>query len=229
MRSGPNVWNNWKAGLLRELYAQAKAALTGDAPEDRRAQRIGKAMAALEDALAAWPKADLEAHLERGTDVYWLSADTKTQVRHAEMIRSAEAKGQDLRIETFINEDRSANEITVYTADHPGLFANIAGALALSGVTILDAKIATLSNGMALDSFWVQDSTGQAIDEPGQLKRMIGRIEDALRGKRNPAKDLAKAGDDSLAVKRQAFQISAPSLDRQQRVQHLHGDRDQRP
>ncbi|MEK9672040.1 MAG: [protein-PII] uridylyltransferase [Rhodospirillaceae bacterium] len=205
---GPNVWNNWKAGLLRELFWQTKAALTGDAPEDRRAQRIEGAKLALAALLKKWPEADLQAHLDRGTDAYWLSADPETHARHAQLVRDAEAKRIDLRIETRIDPERSANEITVYTADHPGLFANIAGALALSGVSILDARISTLSNGMALDSFWVQDGTGLAIDEQGQLKRMVQRIEDALRGARSPARDLKKAQDERLPTKAQAFDIA---------------------
>ena len=55
---------------------------------------------------------------------------------------------------------RSVTEITLYTADHPGLFSRIAGALAVSGANIVDAKILTMSNGMALDTFWVQDAAG---------------------------------------------------------------------
>ena len=204
---GPGVWNNWKAGLLRELYWQAKAALTGDAPEHRRQARIAEAKEALAKALAKWPKKDLEAHLARGTDPYWLSADTRTQVRHAELVREAEAKKQDLRVDCSVDEGRAANEIIVYTADHPGLFANIAGALALSGLSILDAKITTLTNGMALDTFWVHDAKGQAVTEKGQIGRMLSRIEDALRGKRNPARELAKAQNDPFGPKVRAFTV----------------------
>jgi [protein-PII] uridylyltransferase len=49
-------------------------------------------------------------------------------------------------------------EVTVYAADHPGLFSRIAGALAVAGASIVDARIHTLTNGMALDTFWVQDA-----------------------------------------------------------------------
>ncbi len=203
---GPNVWNNWKAGLLRELYWQTQAVLSGTAPENQRAKRIERAKHALGEALADWPKADLEAHLARGTDAYWLAADATTQARHAELVRAAEARGDDLCIETAVDTARAANEIIVYTADHPGLFANIAGALALSGVSILDAKIATLTNGMALDTFWVQDGAGRAIEEKRQLARIVQRMEDALRGKRDPAKELDKDGG-NLPGRELAFNI----------------------
>ena len=205
---GPNVWNNWKAGLLRELYWQAKAELTGDPTADRRKNRVERAKRSLEEALAKWPEAERETHMERCTDAYWLSADTETQVRHAELVRKAEKAKADLTIEMTVDKTRAANEIIVYTADHPGLFANIAGALSLAGVSVLDAKIATLTNGMALDTFWVHDADGKAIDEKGQIQRMTQRIEDALRGKRDPARELTKAAETALPSKTRAFTVS---------------------
>ena len=44
-------------------------------------------------------------------------------------------------------------EVTVYVADHAGLFSQVAGALAVAGASIVDARIHTLTNGMALDTF----------------------------------------------------------------------------
>ena len=43
--------------------------------------------------------------------------------------------------------DRGIYEVIVYAPDHPGLFAKIAGVLALSRASILDAKINTLKMG----------------------------------------------------------------------------------
>ncbi|MEQ9608171.1 MAG: hypothetical protein RLN99_10945, partial [Kiloniellaceae bacterium] len=141
-------------------------------------------------------------------DTYWLAADTAAQVRHAELVRKAEKDKADLTIAMAVDKTRAANEITVYTADHPGLFANIAGALSLAGVSVLDAKIATLTNGMALDTFWVHDGGGMAIEEKGQMGRMTQRIEDALRGKRDPARELRKEPDAVFPDKSRAFAIS---------------------
>ena len=62
-------------------------------------------------------------------------------------------------VEILVEPERSVTEITVYAPDHPGLFAAIAGAMALSGASVVDAKIQTMTNGMALDSFWIQDRT----------------------------------------------------------------------
>ena len=80
-------------------------------------------------------------------------------------------------------ESRAVTEITVYAADHPGLFSRIAGALAVAGASIVDARIHTLTNGMALDTFWVQDATGGAFDAPHRLARLAVLIEQALSGR----------------------------------------------
>ena len=51
-------------------------------------------------------------------------------------------------------------EISIYTGDHPGLFSQLAGAVAMCGANIVDAKIFTTTDGMALDMFSIQDAEG---------------------------------------------------------------------
>jgi [protein-PII] uridylyltransferase len=71
----------------------------------------------------------------------------------------------------------------VYAPDHPGLFAKIAGAIALSGVSIVDASILTLSNGMALDTFTVQDFDGTVLTAETKLNRIKSRVVAAFEGR----------------------------------------------
>ncbi len=187
---GPGVWNGWKAGLLGELYYRALEAMTGGLPEERRGARVEAAKAALSQRLAGWSEAERETHLARGYPAYWLSFDTDTHVRHAELVRAAEEDGLDPHIETRIETERDVTEVLIYTPDHPGLFATIAGAMALGSASIVDAKIVTLANGMALDTFWVQDSAGGAFANPGRLTRLRKRIEDGLEGRLDLGREL---------------------------------------
>ena len=71
-----------------------------------------------------------------------------------------------MTVQKRVDNARAVTEITLYTADHPGLFSRIAGALAVSGANIVDAKIMTMSNGMALDTLWVQDQDNTPFDRP---------------------------------------------------------------
>ena len=81
-------------------------------------------------------------------------------------------------------------EITIYTLDTHGLFARLAGAMAISGANIVDAKIFTLANGMALDTFWIQDLEGKPFDGPQRLARLAARVEISLSNRLDIAREL---------------------------------------
>jgi [protein-PII] uridylyltransferase len=183
---GPKTWNNWKAALLRELYSAADEMMTG--PLNREAPRlvegrVAEAIAALRTELKDWSDDDFAAHVARGTPSYWLSVDPVTAARHARLARRAQLDGAPLSVETRVDPPRGVTELTIHTGDHPGLFAGIAGAMAVSGANIVDAKIFTLADGMALDVFWLQDAEGGAFDRPEKLARLAVLIEQSLSGR----------------------------------------------
>lgn len=190
---GPTVWNAWKAGLLRELYHRAMEEMTGGLAGKAHAARVEAAQIALRAELARvqWPEAEIEAHLGRGYAGYWTSCDTATQARHARLVREAEASAAPLTIEPRVDALRGVTEVVIYTGDHPGLFSQIAGAMAVAGANIVDAKIITLTNGMALDTFFVQESEGGPFDSPSKLARLSAVVEQVLSGRMRLAQELA--------------------------------------
>jgi [protein-PII] uridylyltransferase len=190
---GPTVWNAWKAGLLRDLFQRTLDVMTGGLATEARATRVKAAQDALAAALRVqnWPEAEIDAHLARGYPAYWTTCDTATQLRHARLVREAEASGAPLSVEPRVDTHLGVTEVTVYTGDHPGLFSQMAGAMALAGANIVDAKIITLANGMALDTFYVQDSEGGAFDSPAKLARLSATIEQALSGSLRMGRELS--------------------------------------
>ena len=108
------------------------------------------------------------------------------------MVHAAEAEQRDLAVESRVDTAREVTEITVYTTDHPGLFSRVTGAMAVSGASIVDARIATFSNGMALDVFWIQDEDRKAFDRPDKLAKLSVAIEQALTGRLNLLAELVK-------------------------------------
>ena len=115
----------------------------------------------------------------------------------------------ELAIDACYYPERGATLITVYAADHPGLFYRIAGAIHLAGGNIIDARIHTSSDGMAVDNFLVQDPIGRPFREQNQLDRLARSIEDALA---NRAKLMAQLDSKPKALRRaDAFKI-APSV-----------------
>ncbi len=190
---GPGRWNNWKATLLAELYQRTEEVLAGGVTADGRIHRIKRAQQVLRDQLEDWGEAQFERHIALGSPDYWLSLDTETHARHARLIRESEREGLMLTIDTRIDTTRAVTEVTIYTGDHPGLFSQLAGALALSGANIVDAKIFTLRNGQALDIFSVQDAhSGEAFDSPDKLVKLRVLTEQTLAGQVRLHQELVK-------------------------------------
>jgi [protein-PII] uridylyltransferase len=183
---GPKVWNGWKAALLRELYHRAIEVMSGGIDATAREERVKAAQAAATKLLPDFSSAEIQSFLDQGYAFYWLSFDPETQARQARLMRGAERRAAPLTVETRVDAARAVTEVAVYTADHPGLFSQIAGALALAGANIVDAKIHTMSNGMALDTFWVQDRLGGALDQPQKLAKLSVMFENVLMGKVRP-------------------------------------------
>jgi [protein-PII] uridylyltransferase len=189
---GPRVWNAWKATLLREVYWRVSEVLAGGMTVPERDVRVARAKEAAAAILVGFSKAETEMFMGLGYPGYWLSFDAETHARHAAMIREAEAEQAPLTVRTRVLADRGVTEVTVYCSDHPGLFSRISGALAVAGASIVDARIHTLTNGMALDTFWVQDSAGGLFDAPHRLARLAVLIEQALSGRLKLAAEIRK-------------------------------------
>ncbi len=205
---GPTVWSPWKATLLRELYVKTDEVLTGGLSVERaRTTRVAAAKETLRPALADWSDADFAAHAELGDEAYWLALDPETQERHARLVAQAgEASETTFALGWHVDHGKGATEVSVYTLDHHGLFARLAGALAISGADIVDAKIFTLKNGMALDTFWVQAGTGEPIARTDRLERMERRIRDVLAGRVDPRAELRKPS--AIQSRTQVFTVA---------------------
>ncbi|WP_236020372.1 [protein-PII] uridylyltransferase [Sabulicella rubraurantiaca] len=189
---GPRVWNAWKATLLREVYWRVSEVLAGGMTVPERDVRVARAKEAATAELGGFTQEEREGFLSLGYPGYWLSFDAETHARHAHLIREAEATGAPLTVRSRVLADRGVTEVTVYCTDHPGLFSRISGALAVAGASIVDARIHTLTNGRALDTFWVQDSAGGAYDAPHRLARLGVLIEQALTGRLNLGVEIGK-------------------------------------
>jgi [protein-PII] uridylyltransferase len=193
---GPNVWNGWKGQLLRELYHEAEAAMASGDLRGRRQERIKSGKRALAEALAAsdddWSTAEIEEWLDLHDPRYWLGIPLAAHIRHATLVRRAKAEGAPVAVDYHVDQFRARTEITVYAADHPGLFMKVAGALAMAGVSIVDAHIFTTSDGMALDTFGVQDAERQgAVDDPSRFTRIEKHLRRVLAGEVRLEKELA--------------------------------------
>ncbi|MBM3565648.1 MAG: ACT domain-containing protein, partial [Alphaproteobacteria bacterium] len=173
----------------------------------RAAEAKALVAARLKDRSDPWSDDDIAQHLERGNAAYWLAFSPDDAAYHAELIRAAERAAQPLVVDARPAAEGAVTEVTVYTADHPGLFAALAGAFALGGAGVVNARIVTLANGMALDVFAIQDAAGGPFDDADRLARLKRRIEDTLSGKTSSKRELETARGRVQTARLKAFTV----------------------
>ncbi|MFP4270015.1 MAG: [protein-PII] uridylyltransferase [Alphaproteobacteria bacterium] len=185
----PTAWNGWKAQLLRALYRAAETAmLAGDVAQTRR-RAVADAQAALRAALrdeppAGWDGDAIERYIRRHDPRYWLGFPAADHTRHARLVAAVESSGALSGLNLAVDEPHDRTELTLYAPDHPGLFMEVAGALALSNASIVDAHIFTTSDSMALDCFGLQDAVeGGAVEDPRRLAKIRRNVEEAIAGR----------------------------------------------
>jgi [protein-PII] uridylyltransferase len=188
---GPGVWNGWKGQLLRELYYEAEGAMSGGDAAPARASRIADAKHRLAERIADLPNDTRERALARYQDSFWLAFNDVEHEQLARLTSVADAKGELLSISADSDMFRAVTELVIYTPDHPGLFSKLAGAIAVSGGSIVDAKAFTTADGFALDVFSIQDAEGGAFNDPPRIARLRQTIAKTLSGEIVPRKLLA--------------------------------------
>jgi [protein-PII] uridylyltransferase len=176
---GPGTWNNWKAMLLRQLYKQTAEALEGGLETLNRENRQEEATRALADRLKGWDAAAVDHETTRHYAPYWQGLSTDT---HEVFARLLQGLGDDeIRIDLHPDPDRDATRACFALHDHPGIFSRLAGALALVGANVVDARTYTSKDGYATAVFWVQDIEGHPY-EVARLPRLRQMIDKTLKG-----------------------------------------------
>ncbi len=174
---GPGTWNNWKAMLIRRLHEETLRILKGGMEELNREQRKDEARRSLRHMLVArgWEPKAVRAETQRHYASYWQGLPTETHAVFADLLNGI--RDNEIRIDLHPDTDRDATRAAFALADHPGIFSRLAGALALVGANVVDARTYTSKDGYATAVFWIQDADGHpyAADRLDRLRRMIRR------------------------------------------------------
>jgi [protein-PII] uridylyltransferase len=200
---GPGVWNSWKRQLIHELYDASEERIRLGHVRHGRPERIAAKKATVAQRLGGEAGLVETAGMQLA-DAYWIAEPDDIIAMNLRQLAATD--GAPLSIACEYYAARGATLVTVIAADHPGLFYRIAGGIHLAGGNIIDARIHTAKNGMAVDNFLVQDPLGRPFMEDGQLARIRAAIEDALanRVKLVPqlaARPLARPRADAFEVR----------------------------
>ena len=204
---GPGVWNGWKRQLLTDLFEAAEEVLRLGHKQRGRDARIAERKAAVQQRLG-FSDAQFKPLAKRLADSYWIAESVEVAASNLAMI--AEGVGDSgLSITVDVNDERDATLVSVHAVDHAGLFFRIAGAIHLAGGNIIDARVHTTLDGLAIDNFLVQDPLERPFCEPQQIARLKQSITDALT---NRSRILERLTDKPLPrMRAEAFAVE-PSV-----------------
>lgn len=180
---GPEVWNDWKKMLFRELFEKTYQVLErGDFRLEASSERVKgvrrKVAALLENDL---PLVSVKEELKALTTRHTLSNSPEEIAAHVRILHQLDS--QPLIMQISHQKELGYSLFTIATRDMPALFAKITGVMAANGVNILGAQIHTSKNGKALDMLQVNSPQGFLITEESRWNRIRGDMQSVLEGK----------------------------------------------
>ena len=180
---GPEVWTEWKALLLQELYDKAFQVLErGDFKFEASSERVQKVKRqVLEIIDDEYPAAIVKDELKALTTRHLLSNPPQIIADHVRTLLQLEETPLILRVSHEV--DRGYSSFTICTFDVPGLFSMITGVMAANGINILGAHILTNLNGKVLDVLQVNSPQGFVITDKNRWQRVEEDMRQVMQGK----------------------------------------------
>lgn len=189
--TNPQIWNSWRATLLKQLYSQTRQILRAniDAPTNRLqmiAATRQKALALLDsqyqhlnrdEVLRLWDDLGDEYFLrEIAEDILWHS---EAILNHPPIGRASTPQSAPLIV---LREHRElaldAIQVFIYTQNQSNLFAVTVAVFDQMNLDVLDARIITATRDFALDSYVLLDHSGTILtDFATQLELKLRLIE----------------------------------------------------
>ena len=181
--TNPNLWNTWRASLMRQLYTHARDVIRSGLGrpvnyqmliEDTKfsASELLVNDFALEDVEKVWQELGDDYFIKESADeIAW---HTRAILRHGNnpaplvLLRAHRKSAQD------------AVQIFIYTQDQPNLFATTVAVLDRMNLDVQDARIITASTSFSLDTYVVLDRFGSLLSDPEREQSLIDALVSAL-------------------------------------------------
>ena len=193
--TNPQLWNSWRATLMKQLYSQTRRILRADidAPTNRQDMISATRKQALvmldnvdnqhmnrDEVLRLWDDLGDEYFLrEIAEDILW---HTEAILNHPPIGRASDANSPPLVV---LREHRElaldAIQVFVYTQDQVNLFAVTMAVFDQMNLDVLDARIITATRDFALDSYVLLDRSGTLLVDESSQQELKQRLIDAFK------------------------------------------------
>ena len=185
------LWSGFKDSLLWQIHTRVMTLLTGGTEFRRATEKAREEARDLVRELLSGHITDeeLDAHFSQLPQRYF-EIHTPAQIQddveltHRFMHRLLLENNRALApVTAWIDErDRGYSLVKICTWDRAGLFGKIAGSLSAAGLNILAAQIFTRADGIALDTFFVNDARTGNLAERAQREKFSDLLEETLTG-----------------------------------------------
>jgi [protein-PII] uridylyltransferase len=164
----PEVMTPWRADQLWQLYLGVYNELTSELETDRIAAPPAGSPERVAF-LAGFPTRYLRTHTQAEID------------EHVALELQSRTKG----VAVDIRRLDAAWQMTLVTADRPGLFARVAGTLSSFGMNIMRAEAFANRQGVILDTFTFEDPMRTLELNPTEVDRLRSTAERVILGKKD--------------------------------------------
>ena len=178
---GPAAWTAWKDTLMRELFLKTLHLLEKGEGMGKEIQEktIGTQAEVMDLLQGQIPPPRISEYL--------VSIPSRHYAGHGalaigqQILMAEKLKDQKAVLEGEEKPEEGCEEITVVARDESGLFAKISGVLAANYLNILSAQISTWENGVAVDTFRVQNLIDESLFEARRWNKIQKEMEQVLR------------------------------------------------
>lgn len=193
--TNPQLWNSWRATLMKQLYSQTRRILRADidAPTNRQdmisatrkqtldmLDNVNNQHMNRDEVLRLWDDLGDEYFLrEIAEDILW---HTEAILNHPPIGLASNADSPPLVV---LREHRElaldAVQVFVYTQDQMNLFAVTMAVFDQMNLDVLDARIITATRDFALDSYVLLDPSGTLLVDEESQQELKQRLIDAFK------------------------------------------------
>lgn len=196
--TNPELYTDWKDSLLKELYTACKAFFRRNIFEIKKSDRYARNLKISVQKILSkkvnkkdfdniWSFLNTD-YLRRHNDdeVAWhIELIAKHSPNNAVSIRESEFKG--------------CTELSIYQSKRKNIFTFIANIIDNLNINIVDARIITLNNSQAIDTYLLLDKNGSFIKDKHTLKFLEEKIEDVVSKAEYKIKKITKKPTENIS------------------------------
>ena len=194
--TSPDLWNDYKNSLHRQLFRGTLARFEQQTQEAMlRRENVEKTLA------GEIATEELDAHFTTVPERYFEQHTEEDVVLHVRLVnqklRTLTSALGDSGLSPCVHwaqdGETGVSAVTIVTWDREGLFYKLAGAFAVSGLSILRSKAFVRTDGIAIDTFWIEETPDTVKrDKLPAAERFARAAEDALVQLRDHEGDIRK-------------------------------------